>query len=374
MMTDPLDREGDRAAREIERLSRDAMRRFWWLVENGTAPQTAITQVQGEFVAAAVTLMLRALAAVVGPRPGPDVLRELPVAGVVLSRRLYAHAGEVSMRVGALVREHAAGVTQARSLAMAIYDGYVPTAPDVRPLEGRARAKLPRELRTILASDRQAADSLAALIERAKAQAERLKTAPLRAGYMEALTAWENGAAEKVLRRTLDVAVREKTRYFANRIAQTEIARAYQKQRAAELMGNARSTVVEVRMDPSHPLTDICDLHAKADLHGLGPGIYPKKEAPLPPYHPFCRCRLRDRPDLTPAGAKERSPVTFLSSMRESDAARVMGSRDRLQRVLDGEPVEDVLNAGKDPAFHLTRVGEIRPVPATARRTVSPLS
>jgi len=43
------------------------------------------------------------------------------------------------------------------------------------------------------------------------------------------------------------------------------------------------------------------------------------------------------------------------------DAARIVGSRERLQRVLDGTSLDDVLNAGKDRAYHLRRLGDPQP-------------
>lgn len=35
-------------------------------------------------------------------------------------------------------------------------------------------------------------------------------------------------------------------------------------------------------LSPNHPKTDACDGHAKADLYGLGPGVYPVGKAPWP--------------------------------------------------------------------------------------------
>ena len=44
-----------------------------------------------------------------------------------------------------------------------------------------------------------------------------------------------------------------------------------------------RIQYVQIRLSSKHPKTDICDYHAKVDLYGLGPGVYPKAEAPKPP-------------------------------------------------------------------------------------------
>jgi hypothetical protein len=39
-------------------------------------------------------------------------------------------------------------------------------------------------------------------------------------------------------------------------------------------------------LSPQHPEFDICDLHAAANLHGLGPGVYPSREKCPWPAHP----------------------------------------------------------------------------------------
>jgi len=37
----------------------------------------------------------------------------------------------------------------------------------------------------------------------------------------------------------------------------------------------------------------------------------------------------------------------------------MVGSRDKLQRVLNGTSLDDVINTGKDPAYHLMRLGQL---------------
>ena len=175
---------------------------------------------------------------------------------------------------------------------------------------------------------------------------------PLRAAYSEAFEAWKDGAGQDALRRKLQIAQREKNRYFANRIAQTELARAHQARVAAEFMADETIDVLEVRINPRHPRADICDVqHARANLFGLGPGCYPKARTPRPPYHSFCWCRVRSRLDLEAVGAREvpGGEVAYLRSLSPDEAGRVMGSKARAARVMDGASVEAVTNAGKDP-------------------------
>ena len=115
---------------------------------------------------------------------------------------------------------------------------------------------------------------------------------PLGAAYSEACSeafnAWTDGAGQDALHRKLKLAQQEKNRYFANRIAQTELARAHQARVAAEFMADETIDLLEVRINPKHPKADICDVHARANLFGLGPGCYPKARTPRPPYHSFC--------------------------------------------------------------------------------------
>ena len=92
-------------------------------------------------------------------------------------------------------------------------------------------------------------------------------------------------------------------------------------------------------------------MHARANLFGLGPGCYPKARTPRPPYHSFCWCRVRSRLDLEAVGAREvpGGEVAYLRSLSPDEAGRVMGSKARAARVMDGASVEAVTNAGKDP-------------------------
>jgi len=360
----------------IDAMARAAFDSFWKrLMKNPNLDvREAILAAQVEFGGGMAEALREAFETLLATSIGLGQVRALPVGGITLSRRLYVHNVQTAAEVTALVRQHAAGVTQARDLSMALYDGYSPADGIRRPLEGAARATLPRALRELTA-DPQARRTLTALQVQGQQQAARLKTRALRAAYLESFEAWKDGAGEKALRRKLDVALREKNRYFADRIAQTELHRAHQTQVAADLMDDELTTVVQVVMNPTHPRTDICDLHARADLWGLGPGRYPKEKAPRAPFHPFCRCKLKSRPSLTLDSADALRTQTFrLLSMPDEmerrflyaqgvrDGSRIMGSEERYLRALRGERVEDIINEGKPDAYRLVRVGDARAV------------
>lgn len=358
---DAADRLARAQAALIQLLARAAFAKMWRALgeDSALSPRDAIQAAQADFGGAFARALAGAFSELLQRSVGVAEVRAMPVGDIALSQRLHRHDAQTLAEVLQAIKAHAQGVHQARELALALYDGYSPAQGPKRPLEGRSRADLPRYLRE-LTNDPEARQSLARVIEQGQAQAARLKSAPLRAAYAEALGAWEAGAGREALKRRLEIAQREKNRFFANRIAQTELARAHQADVAAELMADESIDVVQVRINPAHPRTDICDFHARADLFGLGPGNYPKAKAPRPPFHPFCWCRLRSRPSLSAAGARPMpgAEAAYLRSMPVDEAARVMGSRQRLQRVLDGASVDSVINAGVDPLYRLARLGD----------------
>ena len=286
---DAADRLVRAQAALIQLLARAAFAKMWRALgeDSALSPRDAIQAAQADFGGAFARALAGAFSELLQRSVGVAEVRAMPVGDIALSQRLHRHDAQTLAEVLQAIKAHAQGVHQARELALALYDGYSPAQGPKRPLEGRSRADLPRYLRE-LTNDPEARQSLARVIEQGQAQAARLKSAPLRAAYTEALDAWEAGAGREALKRRLEIAQREKNRFFANRIAQTELARAHQADVAAELMADESIDVVQVRINPAHPRTDICDFHARADLFGLGPGNYPKAKAPRPPFHPHC--------------------------------------------------------------------------------------
>ena len=195
-----------------------------------------------------------------------------------------------------------------------------------------------------------------------KFKAAALKTPALRAAYLEAIRKAEAGAGMDALEKALRVAFYERNRYFANRIARTELHRNYTDQVARELMEEEEIEYVQIRMSSKHPKTDICDRHAKLDAYGLGPGVYPKADAPRPPFHPHCYCVVSPRIDLdpkTPPRFNLKAEQAFLAKLDPKEARDIAGSWDKLKRAKGGEPLEDIYNEGKDPLYRWRRVGDI---------------
>jgi hypothetical protein len=196
----------------------------------------------------------------------------------------------------------------------------------------------------------------------ARMQVDNLSTPALKAAYSEALAALdalEGGAGTKLLEKRLEVAFFERMRYFAARIARTELHRAYSDAEALRLMLDADVEFIQIRRTPGGGVC-ICSLMTGRDLYGLGPGVYPKALAPRPPFHPHCRCVMSPRLDLTGKKAKEVNPDGdryFLQRLDAPIAARIMGSQAKRDMVLRGTSAETVANSGRDPQYFIRTVG-----------------
>ncbi|MFJ3316799.1 hypothetical protein ACIPLR_15690 [Herbaspirillum huttiense] len=111
------------------------------------------------------------------------------------------------------------------------------------------------------------------------------------------------------------------------RVLRTEVNRAhtvaYQGAAAADL-----DTIgTKFMLSPRHPRVDICDMHARANLFGLGPGVYPHGRSPLPA-HPntlsFEVVVYRD--EVTDEDRKgKQTVVDFLKTVASKDRQGILG-------------------------------------------------
>ena len=81
---------------------------------------------------------------------------------------------------------------------------------------------------------------------------------------------------EEMVDKAIDVATPERARYFAERIARTEKARAYMDGGMYHYAHDPDCVAFKWKLSSCHPCDDICDLYARADLWGMGEGIFPK--------------------------------------------------------------------------------------------------
>ncbi len=324
------------AAVSIDAEAYRAYERVLSEIRRGVPARTAVDNVIAAYTGGVAETVAGGLSKIMGAAVGSASVLDMRVGDLTLSSRLYALSDEVGATVSGIVDRHAKGFTQARTLALEIFEGYGFRKDEPLVISPR-NPVLPKYLREDLLTDVGLRGDLARLY--ARIQASNLRSPSLRAAYLQMLDAIEEGPGSDLLGRKLEVAYYEKVRYYANRIAQTELHRAYAQRQAEELMRDSGVGVVQWRMSPTHPEVDICDFFARANLYGLGPGLYPKGSAPVAPAHPHCRCYLKPRTDLPLSLAGRLSPDAgrdWLSALSPQDAARVMGSRAKADAVLSG--------------------------------------
>lgn len=355
----------DATAAGLDDDLRKAYDDFLRRVRAGEAPRDAVTAVMETFAGKMADTMAAAFGAILARSVGSADVMKIEVGGMALSDKLYAQAREVSNVVQGIVERHANGWQDARALALQLYEGYGFRRPGDEPLQiNRNNPLLPRYLREALLPISELSDELRKHF--ARLQADGLTTQALRAAYLDVLRAFdalEEGKGWDAVEKALRVAFYEKARYQANRIAQTELHRAYAEARALELMDDPDVQWVQWRMSATHPEVDICDYLSSVDRWGMGPGVYPVGQAPVPPAHPHCRCILAPRLDLFGRKGLERPDAAQAVFRRAPDlrtAARIAGSRAKLERVLAGEDPLAVYNTNTDPLYRIKLSGSLR--------------
>lgn len=133
-------------------------------------------------------------------------------------------------------------------------------------------------------------------VEKIRRQVERLSknhapTDELKWAYRNILKEVETNNPERIAE-AVKIAMQEKARYNARRIARTELARAYVEGEYTKYLPDNDVMGFKICLSSNHPVTDICDLYATADLFGMGSGIYPRDKMPRLPAHPHCRCSI----------------------------------------------------------------------------------
>lgn len=334
------------------------------LIRDGAEPRNAVQTVMGSFAGEMAETMQTAMGAILGAAVGDAAAVPYEISRIALSTRLYAEAAQVGEVVQGIVRDHTRGFQQARDLALDLFEGYSFREPDAEPLQINPRnPKLPEYLRRAIVTD----PVLSGGIEKALAQlqVDGLATGPLKAAYSETLAAidtLEAGAGRVRLEAKLRVAWFERVRYFAIRIARTELHRAYSEREARIMLDDDDIEFVQIRRGTKNADPCICSLMTGRDLYGLGHGVYPKLEAPVPGFHPFCRCVMSPRLDLTGKKAKPRDDdgdAYFLSKLDPGVAGRVAGSRDKRDDILAGASAEEVASRGRDPLYRIRRTADV---------------
>lgn len=353
----------DRLSRDLAREAKEGKDKVIELINGGTAPRDAIDQVNADYNGKFANLYAAALSEVLGREvTAANVLRGT-IGEITLSKALYENAKKVSAQVRETIALHVKGFQDSRKLAKELYEGYGFKTDE--PLKINSRNKLlPESIRKALATDPEVSGQLQRAFDEAGVKA--LRTKALRAAYLELLDSLgniEGEAGAALLEKKLQVAYEEKMRYFANRIAQTELHRAYALEIAQDIADDEDIKFVQYDLAPTHPVTDICDYFAKANLYGLGAGVFPAGACPVPPIHPFCRCQLTPRVDLFDRAVPKKiqgAEKAFFSSLSIREQKLVAGTKANLAAVRNGKTMKSVWNSRQPDQYKVKTIGDVK--------------
>ena len=194
---------------------------------------------------------------------------------VQLSNMLYRNGKKVSIEAYAVIKQSIKARTTSYDLAMKLYDGY--RFKDEAVLD--VYEKLPLYMKRFLKSPKNQKEIYS--------QIAKMKTKPLRAATIAVTKAAEE-MNDKALNKALEVVIEEKSRYYAYRIAASELQRAKSLADAKDMIDDGEIELIKFELSSLHKIYDICDAFANADVYGYGKGIYPKDKFPALGLHPHC--------------------------------------------------------------------------------------
>lgn len=113
----------------------------------------------------------------------------------------------------------------------------------------------------------------------------------------------------------------------ALRLFRTEINRAHGEAYQAAAFDHPDVIGTRFLLSPNHPRVDICDMHAKLNRYGLGPGVYPKGKNPWPA-HPntlsFIEVVFAD--EISQADSEiQQDPIDWLNNQSKQRQIDILG-------------------------------------------------
>ena len=280
------------------------------LMKQGKSPEEAIRQGFKEY-GVEDWLQANVSSVIVGTAQdalGQELAKDLPAAallealsnpwdgsGLTLSEKIHGASNTMLNDVITTVRKQIHLNKTVKDTAQALYDGY-------RGGHVVRQQELPKYMDELTRWTRRSRENLSEAevkdlqraIRKVRAQAEDLVDDS--STYNHFRTALNNlfdkldQGSEKAAEKALQVAIEEKSRYVAERIARTEAARARYDAFLARYGEDDSVVAYQWKLGSRHPAEDICDMYAHADLYGLGAGVFPKDQAPVNPAHPHCLC------------------------------------------------------------------------------------
>lgn len=281
---------------------------------------------------------------------------ELKVSNLTLSKALYKNSNEVTKSVKSVLRQHFKTLESADKLALKIYQGYGFNDKEVLNVKKKIPKYLLKDIQKILGSNSR--NEAKKILD--KSLAKVIKTKALKTSYLEALRTAIKSGVSKDLTKKLDIVLNERSRYFANRIAQYETYRAYSYEANLKYLQDDTIEVVKYKISLKHLKPDICDMWAYSDMYGLGTGVYPKELAPFTPLHSFCRCRTIRTTISRPPEIK--NPVngmnSYMNSLDLKGKRDILGSYGKVEEWQKGKSPLDIWNKNIPNEYKIKTVGE----------------
>ena len=251
---------------------------------------------------------------------------EINLTEIELSKMLYNNSNLIAYKVSSILKEAIKFKKTYKDAAMEIFDGY---KSGVGVLD--AKKVLPKYLQEAINK------------KKFNKQIEKLKTTNLRLAYKK-LAKYLKNESEKTLKDLLYVSYNEKIRYYAERIAKTELHRATMTKRAKEYLKDDEVEFVRFEMSSSHPKIDICDYYANLDI-GYGRGIVPKNEMRTLPLHPNCNCIYAPYYGKIKKSKVKGDPYKkVLDNFDNYEKRQILGSYSKLEQFKRGKHPEEIFN------------------------------
>ena len=293
------------------------------------------------------------------PEDVAERLADIPWSkdGLNLSQRTTRGSRRVVEAVGDSLVESIREGKSTREAAIALFNGYaeggiIPEQDIPKYMEKLLKLAPAREY---------GGTEYKAALRSAERHLGKLSTRSMKAAYNQILEAIDEGNEEKV-QKAVYVATQEKTRYFAERIARTEMARAYFDGFLAKNMDDPDVVAFRLRLSTRHPEPDICDLYAKSDMFGMGKGIYPKDRLPDYPFHPHCMCvwepviaGSRKLKSETPKPQIDEGVEVYLNKLSNGSRQHILGVHGAETYAKTGEWRDNLLS-WREPKLQKSRL------------------
>ncbi|OGM08352.1 MAG: hypothetical protein A2008_12375 [Candidatus Wallbacteria bacterium GWC2_49_35] len=338
---------------EYQRNARPVVKEILRLIDAGVPVSKAINQAMNKFdFAGANKAALENslfMAAAKGYGILPEIVAEPSKAAIIgklnkmpwapdgmnLSKRLHKLDRETRSIINDTIKQAMKEGANVVKLSRELFDGYgygnQINEADLPKYLKELRSASRRLANTV--NDQNADKEFQKLIrdaERKSGGSAGVKTRALNAAYKQLLNAAES-RKPKAVEKAAWVATQEKARYHAERIARTEIAKAWADGFLADKLADEDVIGFKWRLSTAHKFYDICDFHATANLYGLGSGVYPRDKMPPQPAHPHCTCHLSEVYDgefdgLTRKKSIDASGQKFFDDLSDAERKALLGA------------------------------------------------